>query len=41
MYNYIKCKYPLNLTDTERDSIDRDWEHITFLCDPPLPTTIQ
>ena len=36
MYNYIKCKYKLNLTEEEKNSIERDWEKITFLCDPIL-----
>lgn len=36
MYNYIKCKYKLNLTEEEKKSIERDWEKITFLCDPIL-----
>lgn len=34
MYNYIKCKYSLDLSDEEKESIDRDWEKITFLCNP-------
>ena len=36
MYNYIKCKYPLEVTDEEKTAIDRDWDAITFLCDPIL-----
>ena len=36
MYNYIKCKYSLKLSENEISSIDRDWTTITFLCDPIL-----
>ena len=36
MYNYIKCKYSLNLSEKENTSIGQDWTTITFLCDPIL-----
>ena len=36
MYNYIKCKYNLDLSEEEKSSIDREFETITFLCDPIL-----
>ena len=36
MYNYLKCKYVLDISDEEKSAIDRDWEKITFLCDPIL-----
>lgn len=34
MYNYLKCKYKLDISDTERDSINRDWEKIVFITEP-------
>jgi hypothetical protein len=36
MYNYIKCKYQLEVTTEEKTAIDQDWNTITFLCDPIL-----
>lgn len=33
MYNYIKCKYSVNLTDEEKEKLDRDIESLTFVCD--------
>jgi len=34
MYNYLKCKYKLDISDIERDSINRDWEKIVFITEP-------
>lgn len=34
MYNYLKCKFPLNLSDAEKNAINRDWEKIVFLTEP-------
>jgi hypothetical protein len=36
MYNYIKCKYKLNLSEDEKKSIKQEWDTLTFLCDPIL-----
>ena len=34
MYNYIKCKCDLNISDSDKTAIDVDLNTITFLCDP-------
>ena len=36
MYNYLKCKYDLDFTESEKESIGRDLETLTYLCDPVL-----
>jgi hypothetical protein len=34
MNNYIKCKYPLGISDSDQTSINVDLETVNFLCKP-------
>ena len=33
MYNYIKCKYNIKLSEEDSEKLDREVDSITFLCD--------
>ena len=34
MNNYIKCKYPLGISDIDQEAINVDLETVNFLCKP-------
>lgn len=34
MYNYIKCKCELDISDSDKAAIDADLNKVTFLCNP-------
>ena len=36
MYNYLKCKYELDLSEDAKNSTDREWESLTYVCDSIL-----
>ena len=36
MYNYIKCKYDLDISDDNKKSLAGELNNITFLCEPIL-----
>jgi hypothetical protein len=34
MYNYIKCKYKINISESDKVSLGSDMTKLTFLCEP-------